>query len=155
MTAETARAIVGHGGVRPLIEICQIGDSVSQAAVACTLKNISAVAESACNDNLRRFVISEGGIRSLLVYLDGPLPQESPVAALRNLIGSVSSEVLMSLNFMPIIRLIEHEMQKAHDIIWSNWVSQEAFRDGNPRCQEATREVRKRKASKFVHPKIG
>ncbi|KAE8723314.1 arginine/serine-rich-splicing factor RSP40-like [Hibiscus syriacus] len=55
---------------------------------------------TASNKNLRS-VISEGGIRSLLVYLDGPLPQESPVAALRNLVGSVSTEVLMSLNFLP------------------------------------------------------
>ncbi|KAJ4727024.1 U-box domain-containing protein [Melia azedarach] len=136
--SETARAIVGHGGVRPLIEICQTGDSVSQAAAACTLKNISAVPEvrqtlaeegivkvmiklldcgillgskeyaaeclqnlTASNENLRRSVVSEGGIRSLLAYLDGPLPQESAVGALRNLVGSVSMEVLISLNFLP------------------------------------------------------
>ncbi|XWS35735.1 hypothetical protein CRYUN_Cryun20dG0021800 [Craigia yunnanensis] len=56
---------------------------------------------TASNENLRRSVISEGGIRSLLVYLDGPLPQESAVGALRNLVGSVSMEVLMSLGFLP------------------------------------------------------
>ncbi|XVF79974.1 hypothetical protein PTKIN_Ptkin15bG0033300 [Pterospermum kingtungense] len=56
---------------------------------------------TASNESLRRSVVSEGGIRSLLVYLDGPLPQESAVAALRNLVGSVSMEVLMSLGFLP------------------------------------------------------
>ncbi|CAB4269874.1 unnamed protein product [Prunus armeniaca] len=56
---------------------------------------------TASNDNLRRSVISEGGIRSLLVYLTGPLPQESAVGALRNLVGSVSMEVLVSLGFLP------------------------------------------------------
>ncbi|KAJ6722856.1 ARM REPEAT SUPERFAMILY PROTEIN [Salix koriyanagi] len=115
MSADTARAIVGHGGIRPLIEICRTGDSVSQAAAACTLKNISAVPEvrqnlaeegivknlTASNDNLKRAVISEGGIRSLLVYLDGPLPQESAVGALRNLVSSVSAEMLISYAFLP------------------------------------------------------
>ncbi|KAJ7951070.1 U-box domain-containing protein [Quillaja saponaria] len=136
--SETARAIVGHGGVHPLIELCQTGDSVSQAAAACTLKNISAVPEvrqnlaaegivrvminllncgillgskeyaaeclqnlTTSNDNLRRSVISEGGVRSLLAYLDGPLPQESAVGALRNLVGAVSVEGLVSLGFLP------------------------------------------------------
>ncbi|XP_073282640.1 uncharacterized protein, partial [Primulina huaijiensis] len=135
---ETARSIVGHGGVRPLIEICQTGDSVSQAAATCTLKNISAVPETrkvlaeegivkaminvlnhgillgskeyaaeclhnvtSSNDDLRRSVVSEGGLRSLLAYLDGQLPQESAVGALRNLVGSVSIEVLVSLGLLP------------------------------------------------------
>ncbi|XWS77109.1 hypothetical protein CRYUN_Cryun01aG0234000 [Craigia yunnanensis] len=56
---------------------------------------------TASNENLRRSVVTEGGIRSLLVYLDGPLPQESAVGALRNLVGSVSMEVLTSLGFLP------------------------------------------------------
>ncbi|KAK0581155.1 hypothetical protein LWI29_010650 [Acer saccharum] len=138
MSAETARAMVGHSGVRPFIEICQTGDFVTQAAAACTLKNISAVPEVrqtlaeegivkvmislldcgillgskeyaaeclqnliASNESLRRSVVSEGGTRSLLAYLDSPLPQESAVTALRNLVGSVSVEVLLSLSFLP------------------------------------------------------
>ncbi|KAL2460839.1 ARM repeat superfamily protein [Abeliophyllum distichum] len=107
MSAETARSIVGHGGVRPLIGICQTGDSVMQVAVACMLKNISAVPEIAykismlSNDNLRRCVISESGIRSLLDYLDDPLPQESAVGALRNLVGVISVDVLVSLGLLP------------------------------------------------------
>ncbi|XP_043692495.1 ARMADILLO BTB ARABIDOPSIS PROTEIN 1 [Telopea speciosissima] len=56
---------------------------------------------TASNDNLKRSVISEGGVRSLLVYLDGPLPQESAIGALRNLVGSVSMDVLLSLSFLP------------------------------------------------------
>ncbi|CAA3027747.1 vacuolar 8-like [Olea europaea subsp. europaea] len=140
MSAEMSRSIVGHGGVRPLIEICQTDDaSVLQDAAACTLKNISAVPEvrqalteegiikvmidlldcgrtllrskeyaadclqnlTSSNDNLRRCVISEGGIRSLLAYLDGPMPQESAVGALRNLVGVISVDVLVSLGLVP------------------------------------------------------
>ena len=45
MTAEIARAIVGHSGVRPLTEICRTGDLVSQVAAVSTLKNITFVLE--------------------------------------------------------------------------------------------------------------
>ncbi|KAL9302917.1 putative armadillo-like helical protein [Arabidopsis thaliana] len=130
----TSRSIVGHGGVGPLIEICKTGDSVSQSASACTLKNISTVPEvrqnlaeegivkvminilncgillgskeyaaeclqnlTSSNETLRRSVISENGIQTLLAYLDGPLPQESGVAAIRNLVGSVSVETYFKI----------------------------------------------------------
>ncbi|GFZ21070.1 ARM repeat superfamily protein [Actinidia rufa] len=53
------------------------------------------------NENLRRTVVSEGGVQSLLAYLDGPQPQESAVGALRNLVGSVSLDVLVSLGLIP------------------------------------------------------
>ncbi|PSS24345.1 U-box domain-containing protein [Actinidia chinensis var. chinensis] len=53
------------------------------------------------NENLKRSVVSEGGIRSLLAYIDGPLPQESAVGALRNLISLVSVDVLVSLGLIP------------------------------------------------------
>lgn len=53
------------------------------------------------NEALRRSVVSEGGIRSLLTYLDGPLPQESAMGALRNLVGSVSIVLLEPLGFLP------------------------------------------------------
>ncbi|KAL2477976.1 ARM repeat superfamily protein [Forsythia ovata] len=136
--SRNSRSIVGRGGVRPLIEICQTGDSVMQADAACTLKDISAVPEvrpavseegiikvminlldcgallrskeyaadclqnlTLSNDNLRRCVISEGGIRSLLDYLVGPLPQESADGALRNLVGVISVDVLVSLGLLP------------------------------------------------------
>ena len=64
MSAETARAIVGHSGVRPLVELCQIGDSVSQAAAACTLKNISAVPE------VRQALAEEGIVRVMINLLN-------------------------------------------------------------------------------------
>ncbi|GAB2271653.1 hypothetical protein Dimus_006483 [Dionaea muscipula] len=141
MSTETSRSIVGHGGVRPLIEVCRIiggGDPVLQAAAACALKNVSRAPETrqalaeegivrvmidvldsglllgskeyaaeclqnltASNESLRRSVIAEGGIRSLLSYLDGPLPQESAVGALRNLVCSVSMELLELHSFLP------------------------------------------------------
>ncbi|KAK3156954.1 hypothetical protein QOZ80_2AG0114290 [Eleusine coracana subsp. coracana] len=138
MSPDIARAIVGHSGVRPLIDVCQTGDSISQSAAAGALKNISAVPEvrqalaeegvvrvminlldsgvvlgskeyaaeclqnlTSSNDNLRRAVVNEGGLRSLLAYIDGPLPQESPVAALRNLVTAVSSDSLVSLCVLP------------------------------------------------------
>lgn len=64
MSPETARAIVGHGGVRPLIDICKMGDPVIQAAAACTLKNISVVPE------VRKTLAEEGVIRVMLDLLD-------------------------------------------------------------------------------------
>ncbi|PPD71120.1 hypothetical protein GOBAR_DD32003 [Gossypium barbadense] len=107
MNEETARAIIGHGGT----------------AAASTLKNISAVPEvrqilaeegiikvminlldcgillgskehaaeclqnlTASNENLRRSVISKNGIRT---------------AALRNLVSLVSTDVLLSHDFLP------------------------------------------------------
>nr|GMD36490.1 protein CELLULOSE SYNTHASE INTERACTIVE 3 [Ipomoea batatas] len=56
---------------------------------------------SSGNDDLKRHIISEGGVQSLLVYLDGPLPQESAVGALKILVSSISLEVLISLGVLP------------------------------------------------------
>ncbi|GJZ17416.1 cellulose synthase interactive 1-like protein [Tanacetum coccineum] len=53
------------------------------------------------NDDLKRAVITDGGVRSLLSYLDGPLPQEPAVAAVRNLVGLVSVESLISAGLLP------------------------------------------------------
>ncbi|KAL6965111.1 hypothetical protein U1Q18_036165 [Sarracenia purpurea var. burkii] len=104
MSPETGRSIVGHGELWPLIEICRAGDSVSQAAATCALKNISVILE------VRQVLAEEGIIRVminlidygifLLAYLDGPLPQESAVGALRNLVGSVPFDVLVLLGFL-------------------------------------------------------
>ncbi|KAG2332076.1 hypothetical protein Bca52824_003256 [Brassica carinata] len=49
------------------------------------------------NDTLRRLVISENGVQTLLAYLDGPLPQEAGVVAIRNLVGSVSVETYFKI----------------------------------------------------------
>ncbi|KAL8156769.1 hypothetical protein AgCh_001757 [Apium graveolens] len=54
----------GRAFVRPLIDICQTGDSVTQAAAACTLKNISAVPE------VRQTLAEEGIIKVMINLLD-------------------------------------------------------------------------------------
>ncbi|KAI4354981.1 hypothetical protein L6164_003800 [Bauhinia variegata] len=94
---EVRQALAEEGIVKVMINLlnCGILLGAKEYAAEC-LQNLTA-----SNDNLKRSVISEGGVRSLLAYLDGPLPQESAVAALRNLIGSVSEEVLVSLGFLP------------------------------------------------------
>ncbi|XBH88008.1 hypothetical protein VPH35_075363 [Triticum aestivum] len=135
---DVARAIAGHGGVRPLIEICQTGDSVSQSAAAGALKNLSAAPEARqaladegivrvmvslldygtvlgskehaadCLQNLttggdsfRRAVAHDGGLRSLLLYLDAPSPQESAVRALGNMVDAISPDTIVSLGVLP------------------------------------------------------
>ncbi|KAG8391668.1 hypothetical protein BUALT_Bualt01G0211200 [Buddleja alternifolia] len=138
MSSQTSLCIVGHGGVRPLIDICRTSDSVLQAASACTLKNISLVPEAhqvldeegivevmvnlldcgillgskeyaaeclknltSSNDDLKRLVIACGGISSLLSYLDGPLPQESAVGALINILEMFSMELIIFHSVLP------------------------------------------------------
>ncbi|KAE8703673.1 peroxisomal membrane protein 11D-like isoform X1 [Hibiscus syriacus] len=85
---EVQQILAEEGIIKVMINLldCEILLGSKEYAAEC-LQNLTA-----SNENLRRFVISEGGIRSLLVYLDGPLPQESPVAALRNLVGSVQQK---------------------------------------------------------------
>ncbi|KAF5732995.1 hypothetical protein HS088_TW17G00529 [Tripterygium wilfordii] len=86
-----------EGIVKVMINLLDYGILLgSKEYVAECLWNLTA-----SNENLRRSIISEGGIRSLLAYLDGALPQESAVGALRNLVGSVSMEMLVSLGFLP------------------------------------------------------
>jgi hypothetical protein len=94
---EVRQTLAEEGIVRVMINLLDCGILLgSKEYAAECLQNLTAT-----NDNLRRSVISEGGVRSLLVYLDGPLPQESAVGALRNLVASVSIEVLLSLGFLP------------------------------------------------------
>ncbi|XP_041027536.1 uncharacterized protein LOC121267641 [Juglans microcarpa x Juglans regia] len=96
---EVRQILAEEGIVRVMINLLDCGMLLgSKEYAAECLQNLTS-----SNDNLRRSVISEGGVRSLLVYLDGPLPQESAVGALRNLVGSVSMEVLVSLGFLPRI----------------------------------------------------
>ncbi|ONK56519.1 uncharacterized protein A4U43_C10F9640 [Asparagus officinalis] len=135
--ADTAsKPLSGHGGVRPLIEICQSGDSVSQTAAAGTLKNLSAVPEvrqslseegiirvminlldsgivlgskeyaaeclqnlSASNESLRRCIISEGGIKSLLNYMARFHAGTRPVAAVEKSRRFCPIDTLLSLGF--------------------------------------------------------
>ncbi|KAL5565517.1 hypothetical protein UlMin_028681 [Ulmus minor] len=94
---EVRQTLSEEGIIKVMINLLDCGLLLgSKEYAAECLQNLTA-----SNDNLRRSVISEGGIRSLLAYLDGPLPQESAVGALRNLVSSVSMEILVSLGFLP------------------------------------------------------
>ncbi|KAJ9188387.1 hypothetical protein P3X46_003747 [Hevea brasiliensis] len=94
---EVRQNLAEEGIVKVMINLLDCGILLgSKEYAAECLQNLTA-----SNNNLRRIVISEGGIRRLLAYLDGPLPQESAVAALRNLVTSVSVEMLVSLGFLP------------------------------------------------------
>ncbi|XP_022770342.1 protein CELLULOSE SYNTHASE INTERACTIVE 1-like [Durio zibethinus] len=94
---EVRQILAEEGIIKVMINLLDRGILLgSKEYAAECLQNLTA-----SNGNLRRSVISEGGIRRLLLYLDGPLPQESAVGALRNLVGSVSMEVLTSLGFLP------------------------------------------------------
>ncbi|KAJ8565419.1 hypothetical protein K7X08_007995 [Anisodus acutangulus] len=94
---EVRQALAEGGIIKVMINLfdCGILLGSKEYAAEC-LQNLTSG-----NDDLRRSVVSEGGIRSLLAYLDGPLPQESAVGALRNLVGSVSMDVLISLGLLP------------------------------------------------------
>ncbi|KAL9315072.1 hypothetical protein ACSQ67_016073 [Phaseolus vulgaris] len=94
---EVRQTLSEEGIVRIMINLLNCGILLgSKEHAAECLQNLTA-----SNENLRRSVISEGGVRSLLAYLDGPLPQESAVGALRNLVGSVPEESLVSLGLVP------------------------------------------------------
>ncbi|RLN16463.1 hypothetical protein C2845_PM02G21900 [Panicum miliaceum] len=94
---EVRQALAEEGVVRVMINLLDSGvvPGSKEYAAEC-LQNLTS-----CNDNLRRAVVSEGGLRSLLAYIDGPLPQESPVAALRNLVTAISPDSLLSLCVLP------------------------------------------------------
>ncbi|XP_062217030.1 vacuolar protein 8-like isoform X2 [Phragmites australis] len=94
---EVRQALADEGTVRVMVSLLDCGAEVgSKDYAAECLQNLTS-----SNDSLRRAVVSEGGLRSLLLYLDGPLPQESAVSALRNLVGSVSPDSLVSLGVLP------------------------------------------------------
>ncbi|MCD7461166.1 hypothetical protein HAX54_045418 [Datura stramonium] len=94
---EVRQALAEEGIIKVMINLLDCGILLgSKEYAAECLQNLTSG-----NDDLRRSVVSEGGFRSLLAYLDGPLPQESAVGALRNLVGSVSMDVLISLGLLP------------------------------------------------------
>ncbi|CAL4931874.1 unnamed protein product [Urochloa decumbens] len=94
---EVRQALAEEGVVRVMINLLDssVVPGAKEYAAEC-LQNLTS-----SNDNLRRAVVSDGGLRSLLAYIDGPLPQESPVAALRNLVTAVSPDSLVSLCVLP------------------------------------------------------
>ncbi|XP_057757374.1 protein ARABIDILLO 2 [Arachis stenosperma] len=94
---EVRQALAEEGVVRTIINLLNCGILLgSKEYAAECLQNLTA-----SNENIRRNIITEGGVMSLLAYLDGPLPQESAVGALRNLVGSVPEDTLVSLGFLP------------------------------------------------------
>ncbi|PSS11724.1 U-box domain-containing protein [Actinidia chinensis var. chinensis] len=94
---EVRQNLAEEGIIKVMIDLLDHGIllGTKEYAAEC-LQNLTS-----SNENLRRTVVSEGGIQSLLVYLDGPLPQESAVGALRNLVGSISLDDLISLGLIP------------------------------------------------------
>ncbi|XP_019189546.1 PREDICTED: vacuolar protein 8-like [Ipomoea nil] len=94
---EARQVMVEEGIIKVTIDLLDGGIllGAKEYAAEC-LQNLTS-----SNDSLKRSVISEGGIRSLLAYLDGPLPQESAVGALRNLISHVAMDSLVSLGIIP------------------------------------------------------
>ncbi|KAK4418694.1 hypothetical protein Salat_2282200 [Sesamum alatum] len=94
---EARQALAEEGIVKVMINLLDCGILLgSKEYAAECLQNLTS-----SNDDLKRSVISEGGLRSLLAYLDGPLPQESAVGALRNLVCLVSMDVLISIGLLP------------------------------------------------------
>ncbi|KAG0463241.1 hypothetical protein HPP92_021717 [Vanilla planifolia] len=94
---ELRQSLADVGAIRVMIKLLDCSSLLGAKEYAAEfLQNLS----SGC-DNLRKTIVSEGGVRSLLAYLDGPLPQESAVAALRNLVALISTDSLISLGVLP------------------------------------------------------
>ncbi|KAM0882449.1 hypothetical protein ACQ4PT_032312 [Festuca glaucescens] len=94
---EVRQALAEEGIVRVMIILLDHGVVLgSKEYAAECLQNFTT-----SNDGLRRAVVSEGALPSLLAYLDGPLPQEPAVGALRNLVSAVSSDNLVTLGVLP------------------------------------------------------
>ncbi|XP_066307041.1 protein ARABIDILLO 2-like isoform X1 [Miscanthus floridulus] len=94
---EVRQALADEGVVRVMVGLldrCAVAGAKEHAAEC--LQNLTSG-----NDGLRHAVVSEGGLRSLLLYLDGPLLQEPAVSALRNLVGAVSPDSLVALGVLP------------------------------------------------------
>ncbi|KAL1195086.1 U-box domain-containing protein 4 [Cardamine amara subsp. amara] len=90
---EVRQNLAEEGIIKVMINILNCGILLgSKEYAAECLQNLTS-----SNEALRRSVISEDGIQTLLGYLDGPLPQESGVAAIRNLVGSVSLETYFKI----------------------------------------------------------
>ncbi|XP_030533756.1 vacuolar protein 8-like isoform X2 [Rhodamnia argentea] len=94
---EVRQSLSEQGIVKVMINLLDCGILLgSKEYAAECLQNLTAG-----NENLRKSVISQDGVRSLLAYLNRPSPQEPAVSALRNLVGSMPPEKLASLNFLP------------------------------------------------------
>ncbi|KAG7652744.1 Armadillo [Arabidopsis suecica] len=98
--SELRQLLAEEGMVRVSIDLLNHGILLgSREHMAECLQNLTAA-----SDALREAIVSEGGVPSLLAYLDGPLPQQPAVTALRNLIPSVNPEIWVALNLLPRLR---------------------------------------------------
>ncbi|KAI4303345.1 hypothetical protein MLD38_038990 [Melastoma candidum] len=94
---DVRQTLAEEGIVKAMIDILDDGILLgSKEYAAECLQNLTSSSES-----LRKMVVFEDGVMSLLAYLDGPLPQEPAVAALHNLVSSISVGTLISLGFLP------------------------------------------------------
>ncbi|KAL8136440.1 hypothetical protein V2J09_002441 [Rumex salicifolius] len=94
---ELQENLAEEGVVPVMIDLLESGLlSGSKEYAAECLKNLTS-----SNKSFQRSVIEEGGIRVILAYLDSPLPQESAVLVLRNLVSLMPFSVLDSLGFLP------------------------------------------------------
>ncbi|KAL1818546.1 hypothetical protein ACET3Z_013415 [Daucus carota] len=94
---EVRQFLAERGIIKVMINLLSCGSLLEcKFSAAECLQNLTST-----NENLRKCVISEGGLHSLLAYLDVPSPQEPGVGALRNLVGSASADILVSAGFLP------------------------------------------------------
>ncbi|CAN6481174.1 unnamed protein product [Victoria cruziana] len=94
---EVRQSLAEAGIIKVMIDLLDSGILLgSKEYAAECLQNMTC-----SNESLRRQVVAEGGVHRLLAYIDGPLPQESAVAAVRNLVGSVPLENLIDLGLLP------------------------------------------------------
>ncbi|KAG2326289.1 hypothetical protein Bca52824_009017 [Brassica carinata] len=90
---EVRHNLAEEGIVKAMINILNHGIllGAKEYAAEC-LQNLTS-----SNEALRRSVVSENGVQTLLAYLDSPLPQEPGVAAVRNLVSSVPIETYVNI----------------------------------------------------------
>ncbi|CAM0870436.1 unnamed protein product [Alopecurus aequalis] len=97
---EAHHALADEGIVPVMVGLLNSGAVLAGAkehAAEC-LRNLTS---DTGGDIFRHAVASDGALRSLLLYLDAPSPQESAVIALRNVVGAVSPDALVSLGVLP------------------------------------------------------
>uniref|UniRef100_A0ACD5WR17 Uncharacterized protein n=1 Tax=Avena sativa TaxID=4498 RepID=A0ACD5WR17_AVESA len=94
---EAVHALADEGIVRVMVTLLDHGTLLgSKEHAADCLENLTS-----SSDSFRLAVASDGGLRSLLDYLDAPSPQESAVRALGNIVCAVSPDTLVSLGVLP------------------------------------------------------
>ncbi|XP_022950803.1 vacuolar protein 8-like [Cucurbita moschata] len=96
---EVRQSLADEGIIPVMIDLLGSGIlSESKEHAAECLQNLTTG-----NEKLRMSVISEGGIQSLLVYINHTRTQESAIGTLRNLLSMVPTEILTSLGVLPCL----------------------------------------------------